>query len=149
MINLKDLARQHKSINTKFHAAIAFELKKAGEHGERYVFQKPDFVRRTGELQKATTHKVVKTKSGRVYALKMRNPKKYAAAIDKGAKAHRITARRRKALRFQVGGQLVFRKSVMHPGNRPRRFLYRATQSAGGVFHQAMLLQMERIAKAR
>jgi hypothetical protein len=149
MINLKYLERQHRSIDKRLKAAVALELEKAGQHGERYVRQKPDFVRRTGKLQDETTHKVVRSSSGRVFALKMRNPVKYAAPIDKGAKPHRIAARRRKALRFFVGGQLVFRKSVWHPGNRARRFLYRATHSAGGVFHQAMLLQMERIAKTR
>lgn len=47
----------------------------------------------------------------------------YAAAIELGAKPHVITARKGKALRFQVGGRTVFRRSVNHPGNKPYKFL--------------------------
>ena len=47
-------------------------------------------------------------------------PQKYAAIHQFGGTtgAHDIVARNRKALRFTVGGMILYRKSVHHPGSR-------------------------------
>ena len=47
---------------------------------------------------------------------------KYAPSQEYGSRPHKIVARRGKALRFFIGGKAVFRKSVNHPGLRPRPF---------------------------
>lgn len=47
-----------------------------------------------------------------------------------GTRPHRIVARRAKALRFEVGGRIVFAKSVRHPGTRPNNFLLDALRRA-------------------
>lgn len=49
-----------------------------------------------------------------------------------GTQPHVIRARRRKALRFTVGGQVVFRRQVMHPGTRGTYFLEFALPAASG-----------------
>jgi hypothetical protein len=54
------------------------------------------------------------------------NRARYAAAVHDGAKAHTIRARRKKALRFRVGGKTVIVRQVRHPGNRGRPWLTRA-----------------------
>ncbi|MFF4385622.1 hypothetical protein ACFY0G_02330 [Streptomyces sp. NPDC001552] len=46
--------------------------------------------------------------------------------VIEGTKRHRIRARRAKYLRFEVGGETLFRKEVMHPGTKPNDFLTRA-----------------------
>ncbi|MFD5788567.1 hypothetical protein ACFWH1_18335 [Streptomyces sp. NPDC127037] len=43
-----------------------------------------------------------------------------------GTRPHIIRPRRRKALRFEVGGRVVFAKLVHHPGTKPNNFLKRA-----------------------
>lgn len=43
-----------------------------------------------------------------------------------GTRPHLIRPRRAKALRFEVGGDVVFSKLVRHPGTRPNPFLQRA-----------------------
>ncbi|WP_284576856.1 hypothetical protein [Streptomyces sp. 2P-4] len=43
-----------------------------------------------------------------------------------GTRPHLIRPRRRKALRFEVGGDVVFAKLVRHPGTKPNNFLGRA-----------------------
>jgi hypothetical protein len=53
-------------------------------------------------------------------------PVRYAAAVHDGTGPHIIRARKKKALRFQYHGQVVFAKSVRHPGTRGRPFLRRA-----------------------
>lgn len=49
----------------------------------------------------------------------------YTMAHHEGARPHVIRARRAQALRFQVGGRILFRTSVRHPGNRANPFLSR------------------------
>ncbi|MGW1267434.1 hypothetical protein [Streptomyces sp. NPDC002491] len=46
--------------------------------------------------------------------------------VLEGTRLHIIRARRAKALRFKVAGQIVFAKVVRHPGNRPNTFMGRA-----------------------
>lgn len=43
-----------------------------------------------------------------------------------GTRAHLIRPRRRKALRFEVGGRVVFARLVRHPGTRANDFMFRA-----------------------
>lgn len=52
----------------------------------------------------------------------------YAATIEAGSKAHVIRPRRKKALAFYAGGEIVVRKSVHHPGTKPRRVLATAAR---------------------
>lgn len=50
----------------------------------------------------------------------------YAEWVHDGTRPHTIRPRRAKALRFVVGGRVVYAKVVQHPGTRPRPFLDRA-----------------------
>lgn len=47
-----------------------------------------------------------------------------------GTEPHTIRPRRRKALRFRVGGVVVFAARVDHPGTKANRYLQRALQAA-------------------
>jgi Bacteriophage HK97-gp10, putative tail-component len=47
----------------------------------------------------------------------------YAAAIEYGARPHKINAKPGKWLRFGTVSGVVFAKSVNHPGNRPYKYL--------------------------
>ena len=50
----------------------------------------------------------------------------YALYVHEGTRAHTIRPRTAQALRFQVGGRTVYRKSVRHPGTKARPFLRNA-----------------------
>lgn len=56
----------------------------------------------------------------------------YLMAHHDGSRPHPIAPRRRKALRFTVGGQVVFRARVMHPGTTGTRFLTDSLPLAAG-----------------
>lgn len=56
----------------------------------------------------------------------------YASYVENGTKSHFIAARKRKMLAFKVGGRMVFRKAVLHPGARPRHFMADAEAEALG-----------------
>lgn len=51
----------------------------------------------------------------------------HARPVEEGAKPHIIRAHG-KALRFEVGGDVIFRKSVMHPGMQGRFYMRRAAE---------------------
>ena len=145
--NIAEVQRGHASLFHFTEKLVAESLVAAGVEARQHVFRYPEFKPRTGKLQGATGYKVFhRTSSGRV--LKVFNTKGYAEAIDKGAHAHQIVARRTRFLRF-VGrdGHFVFRRSVRHPGNRPYKFLYNATDAAFRVGARFMRDGMSRIAK--
>lgn len=50
----------------------------------------------------------------------------YAKMVHDGTRPHVIRPRTKQALRFRVGGRVVFAKVVHHPGTRARPFLDRA-----------------------
>ena len=143
--SISRIKQSHRFIIAKTISATAEAAIEAGEFAKQFVYQSPGFKPRSGELQRATEWQTVRTASGRI--VRIRNRKAYAAPIDLGSKPHVIEARRRKALAFSVGGKLIFRRRVNHPGNRPYRFLYRATNAAGRVLGQVLAVKMARISK--
>lgn len=50
----------------------------------------------------------------------------YAPMVHDGTRPHVIRPKRAQALRFRVGGRIVYAKVVNHPGTRARPFLDRA-----------------------
>lgn len=79
---------------------------------------------------------------------KIRRPKKltrvlanvapHAKYIEEGTVPHPIVARRAKFLRFKVGNRWVFRKSVQHPGTKPRPFMAHAAVQGERAISQAL-----------
>lgn len=58
---------------------------------------------------------------------------RYTGVEHDGSPPHIIRARRKNgSLRFMVGGQVIFRKQVRHPGTTGTKFLERALPFAGG-----------------
>jgi hypothetical protein len=145
LANLQELEREHDRLLAENERAIEGSLELAGRHGVEHVQQHPEFKPRTGALQKATKYRVVRTSGGRI--LKLTNTKDYAAAIDTGARAHTIVPRRGKFLRF-IGrdGRTVFTRRVNHPGNKPYRFMFFATDAADRVFRQVIVRRMGALA---
>jgi hypothetical protein len=64
-----------------------------------------------------------------------------AVRLATGTPPHRIEARRAKFLRFQAGGDTLFRRGVNHPGTKPDPYLDLAAESAG----EELLLAVEQI----
>lgn len=50
----------------------------------------------------------------------------YSGFVNDGTRPHVIRPRNAQALRFRVGGRVVFARVVHHPGTRARPFLDRA-----------------------
>lgn len=130
------------------HDRMTFDaLQDAGRHGVDHVQQFPAFKPRTGALQKATQSRVIKTAGGRL--VRLSNAKRYAEAIDTGARPHVIAARNAPLLVFfwKKKGIWMRTRKVNHPGNKPYKFMYRAYHSAGRVAEQHLATGMARVAK--
>lgn len=141
------LRRSHQHLLAESDRAIASVLDDSPRVAREHVLDHAEFHHRTGALQRATTGKVVRTGSGRV--VRIFNKKPYAAAIDRGAKPHVIRPRKAGMLRFVAkGGGIVFARKVNHPGNRPYRFLYYATDAAGRVARKRIEEQLSQVASA-
>lgn len=50
----------------------------------------------------------------------------YASHVEYGTRPHIIRPKRRRMLRFAMGGRDVFAREVRHPGTRPYRFMRNA-----------------------
>jgi len=77
---------------------------------------------RTGRLKRSIKRKVRGTKG------EVRAEAPYAVFVEKGTRPHIIRPVRARALRFQVGGEIVFAKLVHHPGTKPNPFMRRAAE---------------------
>jgi hypothetical protein len=72
----------------------------------------------------------------------------YGVFIHDGTRPHVIEAKRRKSLRFVVGGGFIFARSVRHPGTQPRPFMQEAVR-ASSAFATRTLSQAMQLAFAR
>ena len=128
-INLPAVRRKHSHFVGAFDTMVDQALRGAGDRGVRYAETHPRFTPRSPSgLAKSNEYKLIRTGKNRL--LRLRNRKKYAAAIDRGARPHIIRPRggygNRLAFYWPKVGKWVFPRQVHHPGNRPYRFLYAA-----------------------
>lgn len=144
-INIDKVLRAHTKFKRAHHGLFGREIEKLGKFGVTYVKEHPTFKPRTRKLQRGTEYRVLKLKAGGV--VRFQNRVKYANAIEFGSPKHMIAAKRARSLRFRWKGALMFRRYVIHPGNRPYKFLYRAANAAGRAFVTSMDSGMTRIAK--
>ncbi|MEM2922519.1 MAG: hypothetical protein QXF26_09425 [Candidatus Bathyarchaeia archaeon] len=54
----------------------------------------------------------------------------YSAYVEFGTRPHIIRPRRARALRFEIGGEVIFARYVRHPGARGQFYMRRALEDA-------------------
>ena len=80
-----------------------------------------------GTVKTITTRQAIKRSFGGG-GFTTRRPSRYAHLVEKGTRAHTITAKNSGLL---SDGQRVFGRSVRHPGTKAQSFLGKAVQSSG------------------
>ncbi len=146
LTNFTEVVRGHNRFLAENGRLVDEEMERAGRHATDHVRKFPLFTPRTGKLQKSQKHRVARL--GKNRRLFITNAKKYAPAIDGGARPHVIIPRFRNYLRFRgKGGGWVFTDRVKHPGNKPYKFGFRATNSAYRVLGQSLKKRMTEAAK--
>lgn len=76
----------------------------------------------------ATKHQVRIRRSANQIKATISNTARYAAAVHDGSRPHRITVRARgrrtrRTLRFTIGGTVIYRRTVWHPGTTGQPWL--------------------------
>jgi hypothetical protein len=143
IVNLPQIVRAHDLFLARNSDMVRDASERAAKHVVEHVARYPEFKPRSGKLQKATKARVIR---GRI--VRITNNKPYAQAIDGGARPHVIRPKRAKLLRFVGrGGKIVFARKVNHPGNRPYKFAYKATNSAYRLLGQHLEHEMQNHAK--
>lgn len=85
----------------------------------------------TGRLRASL--RVKRTLSWRGPSAQVVTDVEYAAMVHDGTRPHQIRPRTKQALRFVIGGQVVFAKVVNHPGTKGRPFLARALREVSSA----------------
>ena len=62
----------------------------------------------------------------------------YAIFVELGTRPHEIRPRRARALRFEIGGRIIFATRVLHPGIRPRFFAREAAEELSNRLGQVI-----------
>ena len=118
---IEKLLKVLNSLN-KLHAAISRRLADTiRSNAERLA------PARTGRLRRSI--RVVEGAGGYM-ALMGGREAPYAPFVEYGSRPHIIRARRAMALRFEVRGEVVYAKYVMHPGTGAQRVLARAVEES-------------------
>lgn len=145
-IDIRRLERDHGKFIAEHRRAIDDSSEEAAKAGERLSKERPGFTNRTGRTKAKTRGQVIR-RGGKVI-IRMSNNAKHAAVLENGSRPHIIAARPFKKLRFVVNGQVIYRKSVLHPGTKPYRFLSKGRDVASRKFEQLMATRMIRAARS-
>lgn len=132
-------------------------VKSAEEHAKAHVKLYSKFKRhKAGGLKDSALARHYGTWKSRSLTVRVYvNAPHYAPFVEYGTRSYRTTgptpivARRARFLRFYWPkvGRVVFLRRVMHPGNKPYKFLWHATYSAHRVFGQALEHGLESAAR--
>ena len=82
--------------------------------------------RKTGKSASMITYKTFVRGLNIGFSIEL--PEVYSKFVIPGTRAHVITPRHAKALRFVVGGKVVFTQRVNHPGTKPNPFPEKAIE---------------------
>lgn len=110
---------------------VADHLRNLGNLTQRIARQKAG--KKTGKLARSIKPQLTSASTGLV--MRVGSDNKIALLHHEGTRRHIIRARNAKALAFVWHGQLVFRRSVNHPGTRANPYLLIAVSQAIGRTH--------------
>ena len=102
-------------------------IDKIGYTIERGVKEEAKYRKRTGYYLRSIKYRREGRLSGSVASTS-----RVAVYLEVGARPHRITARRKRVLRFVSHGATLFRRSVFHPGNPPYEIFKKGLKSVEG-----------------
>lgn len=134
MIELRIEAPSLNRLRARFREApriVSEELRAAGDSVKQIITDEvlprtPVGVRDPDEPARThlrDTFFVERTGSGAFWSMRIGFTAPYALFVEEDTRPHVIRARRARALRFRVGGLVLFRRSVNHPGTRGQHML--------------------------
>lgn len=120
--NLQELQSAFK----KSPEITAKELEKATKDAGKFILatEKSEVPVKTGQLRRSITLDY------RPISVSIYPTVKYAIPVHEGSRPHTISPRSKSVLRFKKGGKIIFAKRVMHPGNKPNKFVERTVNKS-------------------
>lgn len=112
-------------IRAELHESLQRSLALAGSQAVQNAKATDRFRDRTGDLRKSVRYQP----GPGPYRGSVIADKRYAFWVENGTEPHIIRARNARYLRFEVNGEVFFRKSVRHPGTKPTHFLRDAARA--------------------
>lgn len=85
----------------------------------------------TGTLRNSIASDPVPKREGTRLTINVQATANYAYHVNNGTTPHVIRPKNKKALRFSVGGKIVFSKWARHPGSKARPFMTNALKEEG------------------
>ena len=117
MIEVKVTFSGLKIEELKLESNIKQLIQNLAEYAERTM--RSEAPERTGGLKSSIKRKV------KGYSAEIGPEAPYSIFVELGTRPHVITPVYAHALRFEVGGEIVFAKLVHHPGTKPNPFMKR------------------------
>ena len=153
-LNLAPMLAAHRFLLADHDRMITVAGNAAAEIPQKHVRNNPDgFKHRTGRLTRATSGRFVRLR-GRGGVVLIKNTARHARALNDGSglfgpsrQPYVIAPRRKRALRFMVGGREVFTRRVLHPGIRPTHFLFKSAQATHLGFGRRLEDGIEEVAR--
>jgi Bacteriophage HK97-gp10, putative tail-component len=108
--------------------ALDRAVETAAQEGAEYARKVGQYQDRTGRLRSGITAYFVS--GGRSVTWEILSPAPYSMFIEAGTRPHVIRPKRARALRFEIGGQVIFAGKVNHPGTKPYPFAGPGMQQA-------------------
>jgi len=145
--DLTSLRRSHRQLMADTRRAVDQAMRRAAPEAQKHVRDHAGFTHRSGATLHATTARFMRLKGGG--KIRIANANRKANWLEHGTRAHVIRARRARYLRFfwRKLGQVVYFKSINHPGTRPYWFLKRATHHVGDRVRLGIQRGMQRAAR--
>lgn len=119
------VGRSLDTIEKQIDRAVEFAAVEGAEEARR-VGRYQD---RTGKLRSSIVARFISS-SGRSVNWEILSPAPYSVFVENPTKPHIIRARNARALRFEIGGRVVFAKQVRHPGTPGFAFMGPGYQQA-------------------
>lgn len=105
---------------------------------------------RTGKLRRSTVFQIMGGPANQWLEIRQaaRSPKGafYGFFVREGTRPHDIVARNAKALRFEMGGEIIFRFRVHHPGTKPNPYHHRVLNRLRGQVQNIVNRMGQRVA---
>lgn len=109
------------------HEVLDVSVLEAGEIIRSHAQANHRFKYRNGQLESSVT--VRQTGPGQAEVFLDTGVAFYGPFVHEGTRAHMIFPVKRKLLRWQGRDHFISKRSVMHPGTKPDRFLYEAADA--------------------
>jgi Bacteriophage HK97-gp10, putative tail-component len=123
-------------LNAEILSVARQSLRQAASHAVTLARQTTTFKDRTGNLRASIRFEDRGLWDYRAVAggvgsrATNRKGAQYALFVEEGTRPHAIEARRAKALRFVMNGEIIFRRRVWHPGTKATNFMRDARDEA-------------------